>query len=236
MASTPRDAEVLPAPAAHVITVALIEDNRMVREGITALLNRFPDLQVVSSHPSGNESLLASVRPHVILLDVGLENGDSLRVATEVVESHPDTRVILMDLFPAHEELIEFISAGVSGFIMKDATVEEVVGSIRRVAAGGQVLPPQMTSTLFSEIARDAVLNGGESPSGDSVRLTPREREVIDLISEGLSNKAIAKRLDVSPHTVKSHLRNIMEKLMLHTRLQIAAYAHGQETGVLSDP
>jgi DNA-binding CsgD family transcriptional regulator len=87
-----------------------------------------------------------------------------------------------------------------------------------------------MTSRLFSEIAREAVIHG-EPDDERSVRLTPREREVIDLISEGLSNKAIDKRLSISSHTVKGHLRNIMEKSTLHTRLQIAAYAHGRVDG-----
>jgi DNA-binding NarL/FixJ family response regulator len=166
----------------------------------------------------------------VILLDLGLENGDSLRVAKGIVQAFAKTKVIVMDLFPAHEEIVDFITAGVSGFVMKDATVEEVVSTIRTVAVGNHVLPIAMTERLFSEIARDAVSNGSAEEAKESVRMTPREREVIDLISEGLSNKGIAKRLDISSHTVTSHLRNIMEKLTLHTRLQIAAYAHGLDS------
>ncbi|MEP6743948.1 MAG: helix-turn-helix transcriptional regulator, partial [Gemmatimonadota bacterium] len=90
------------------------------------------------------------------------------------------------------------------------------------------VLPPQMTSTLFSQIAREAVSRGREGAM-DAVRMTPREREVIGLIGEGLSNKEIATRLIIATHTVKSHVRNVMEKLALHTRLQIAAFAHRDE-------
>jgi DNA-binding NarL/FixJ family response regulator len=93
------------------------------------------------------------------------------------------------------------------------------------VAAGAHILPPQMAGTLFSQIARDAVTRGRPAALA-SVRMTPREREVINLIAEGLSNKEIAGRLHIATHTVKSHVRNVMEKLMLHTRLQIAAYAH----------
>lgn len=99
------------------------------------------------------------------------------------------------------------------------------MSTIRAVAAGEEVLPAQMTASLFPQIARDEVMNGGpELP--DSVRMTPREREVINLIEEGLSNKAIGQRLHISSHTVKSHLRNIMEKLTLHSRLEIAPYVH----------
>jgi len=108
---------------------------------------------------------------------------------------------------------------------VKDASLAEVVDIIRSVAKGVRVPPPQITPSLFSLIVKDAVARGGPAVLY-SVRMTDREREVIDLIAEGLSNREIADRLHVTPHTVKSHVRNVMEKLMLHTRLQIAAYAH----------
>lgn len=136
-----------------------------------------------------------------------------------------------MDLLPVHEDLVEFVHAGVSGFIMKDATLEDLAGTIRSVAKGAHVLPPPLTSTLFSQIARDAVVRGRRGALA-SVKMTPREREVINLIAEGMSNKAIASELHISPHTVKSHVRNIMEKLALHTRLQIAAFAHRRDDAV----
>jgi DNA-binding NarL/FixJ family response regulator len=133
-----------------------------------------------------------------------------------------------MDLLPAHEDIVEVVNAGVWGFIMKDATLEDLVRTIRTVASGTKVLPPQMTSSLFSQIAKEAV-KADESAAIESVRMTAREREVIDLIAEGLSNKEIAARLEIAAHTVKSHVRNIMEKLALHTRLQIAAYSYRQD-------
>jgi DNA-binding NarL/FixJ family response regulator len=154
-----------------------------------------------------------------------LRNGDSLRLAQRVKKDCPESRIVVMDLLPVQEDIVEFVHAGVAGFIMKDATIEDLVQTIRSVAAGAHILPPQMTATLFSEIARDAVARGRPGLL-DSVRMTQREREVIALIAEGLSNKEIASRLHIATHTVKSHVRNIMEKLALHTRLQIAAYAH----------
>lgn len=229
--SDPSESEAAPdtatirGGAAEVIPVAVIEDNRLVREGITALLNQVPDLRVVAGASTGDLSLLSKVRAHVVLLDLGLRNGDSLRVAERVRREFPESRVIVMDLLPVHEDIMEFVHVGVSGFIMKDATLEDLVRTIRSVAEGAHVLPPQMTSTLFSQIARAAVASG-RPEALDAVRMTTRERQVIDLISEGLGNKQIAARLHVSIHTVKSHVRNIMEKLALHTRLQIAAFAH----------
>ncbi|HEX2693476.1 MAG TPA: response regulator transcription factor [Gemmatimonadaceae bacterium] len=215
--------------SAIVISIVLIEDNRLVREGMTALLNQTSDFRVVGAGPSGDPALLRETQPHVILLDVGLWDDDSLRVAETVRAQSPQSKVIIMDLLPIHEDIVEFVNAGVCGFVLKDATCEELVGTIRSVASGTQVLPPELTSTLFSQIAREAV-ERGRTDAMEAVRMTAREREVIDLIGEGLSNKEIATRLNIATHTVKSHVRNVMEKLALHTRLQIAAYAHRQDS------
>jgi DNA-binding NarL/FixJ family response regulator len=142
----------------------------------------------------------------------------------------PDSKIIIMDLLPAYEDIVEFVNAGVSGFIMKDATLEDLVSTIRAVAGGANVLPSTMVNSLFSQIAREAVgrVRPDSSEMLESVKMTPRERQVINLIAEGLSNKAIAARLHVAIHTVKSHVRNVMEKLTLHSRLQIAAYVHSE--------
>jgi DNA-binding NarL/FixJ family response regulator len=208
-----------------VIGVALIEDNRLIRQGLTALLDQVPDLRVVAEASSAEVAILGQAEPDVVLLDLGLRDADSLRIAERVQHEVPRSKIIVMDLLPVHEDIMEFVHLGVSGFIMKDATLEDLVGTIRSVAEGAHVLPPQMTSTLFSQIAKAAVVSG-RPLALNAVRMTKRERQVINLISEGMGNKHIAARLHVSVHTVKSHVRNIMEKLALHTRLQIAAYAH----------
>jgi DNA-binding NarL/FixJ family response regulator len=208
-----------------MIPIALIEDNRLVREGMTALLDQHPDLRVVAGASGADTTALREAKPQVVLLDLGLGHGDSLRVAKQIKRDLPESKIILMDLLPIYEDLVEFVNVGVSGFIMKDATLEDLVNTIHSVAQGAHVLPSQMTSTLFSKIATDAIARG-RPEALEAVRMTPREREVINLIAEGLSNKEIATRLVIATDTVKSHVRNVMEKLMLHTRLQIAAYAH----------
>jgi two-component system NarL family response regulator len=212
-----------------MITVAIIEDNRLVREGMADMLNELPDVRVVLAATTLETEVLKEKKPRVVLLDVGLQDKNSLRVAETVKKVMADSRVIVMDLLPAHEEIAEFVNAGVSGFILKDATFEDFVGTIRSVANGAQVLPPPMTGTLFSQIARVAVKRG-PAVALEGVRMTHREREVIALIAVGMSNKEIATQLSIATDTVKSHVRNIMEKLALHTRLQIAAYAHSQES------
>jgi DNA-binding NarL/FixJ family response regulator len=211
-----------------MITVAIIEDNRLVREGMMDMLSELPDVQVVLAATSLETATLKEINPCVILLDVGLQDKNSLRLAETVQKEMADSRVIVMDLLAAHEEIAEFVHVGVAGFILKDATFEDFVGTIRSVAEGARVLPPPMTGTLFSQIARVAVQRGKEAAL-EGVRMTQREREVIELIGLGMSNKEIAQRLNIAADTVKSHVRNVMEKLALHTRLQIAAYAHRQD-------
>jgi len=211
-----------------VIRIAIIEDNRLVRDGLTDMLDGQGDLVVTYAAASGELDLLKAANPRVILLDVGLADSDRLALAERVAAELPDSRVVVMDLLPAHEELVEFVNVGVAGFVVKDATFDDLLRTIRSVADGMKVLPPEMTSTLFSRIADEAVLRGRHAVNATS-DLTEREQEVVELIGRGFSNKAIAAELQVSPHTVKSHVRNVMDKLALHTRLQIAAFMHGGE-------
>jgi len=210
-------------PSEKLTTVAIVDDSRLVREALTAMLGRLPDLQVVASG-AADAAFIDETKPDVLLLDVGLGDEDSLRVATSLAKRSPGTKVIVMDLIPMSDDIVQFVNAGVSGFVLKDATFDEFVATIRSVAAGGKVLPSRMTESLFSQIAKAADAQGHEHVLED-VRMTRREREVIELIGEGLSNKEIAQRLNIAAHTVKSHVRNVMEKLALHTRLQIAAFA-----------
>jgi len=211
-----------------MIRVAIIEDNRLVREGIAAMLNEQADVTVSYSAPEGNLEIMREANPQVLLLDVGLAGDDSLSLAERLRNEMPETRVVVMDLLPVDKDLVEFVNVGVSGFVLKDATFEELLSTIRSVANGDSVLPQEMASSLFSRIANAAVLQG-HSVVNEETSLTPREREVVELIGQGMSNKTIARNLGVSPHTVKSHVRNVMDKLALHTRLQIAVFLHAAE-------
>ena len=129
-----------------------------------------------------------------------------------------------MGILPEKVDVVEFVKAGGAGFILKTASADEYIETIRTVMAGEKVLPPVLTNSLFTAIVESAVKRGADLHDS-SVDLTAREREVVQLISEGFSNKEIATRLHIATHTVKSHVHNILEKLALRTRLEIAAYS-----------
>jgi len=209
------------------IRILIIEDNRVLRDGLTIMLDGQPDMHVVATIGSGNNVLqnARQSKPQIILLDVGLKNLNELSVVESVRKNLPDARVIGMGFVPSQSDIVEFVAAGASGFILKDATVKQFLGSIRSVAQGAKVLPPTLTDSLFSHIVELAV-SRKKGNRISTVRMTKREREIIALIADGLSNKEIAQRLNIATHTVKSHVHNIMEKLALHSRLQIAKFIH----------
>jgi len=210
------------------IRLLLIEDNRLLREGISSLLKKQSDMSVVSTVGNGENILeiIGKQEPNIVLLDLGLRSQNSLSVVKLVKKNFPGLKIIVMDLIPLQADVFEFVHAGVSGFILKDASVSDFLKTIRSVAKGLQVLPPNLTGSLFSQIVEHAISKSNPSAIIDSVRMTKRERQVIELISEGCTNKEIAQKLHLSTYTVKSHVHNILEKLALNTRVQIAKYLH----------
>lgn len=216
------------------IRLLLIEDNRLVRDGISAIIRRQSDMKIVAtSGDSGTIRTAEKFRPHVVLVDLDLRSQGCLDTVGLLREVVPEAKVIVMDLDPAQSRIVEYVRAGVAGFLLQDATLDDSLRTIRSVAGGEKVLPARLTRTLFSQIVELPPVPGGEkkrfrgSPElRPTVRLTSREQEIIELIAEGLSNKDIARRLNVATYTVKSHVHNILEKLSLHTRLQLANYAH----------
>jgi DNA-binding NarL/FixJ family response regulator len=210
--------------------ILLIEDNRLLREGLAVMLKEQPDLKVMASPGNSHAVFCAKkFKPGVILLDLGLRSQDSLRLLELLKKAAADARVIGMDLVPVQEELVQYVEAGVCGFVLKDATFDNLLRTIRTVAMGGIVLPPPLTGSLFSQIVEHGTRKTKGNPFS-SVGMTSREREVISLIAEGLSNKEIAERLHLATDTVKSHVHKILEKLALHTRLEIARFAHTDDT------
>jgi DNA-binding NarL/FixJ family response regulator len=217
-------------PTQPVTPVAVVDGTRLHCDGIVAILDRQPDVAVVAVAQDASTALLQvpKTRPRVVLMDAGLGDHDTHRLVEDILAVAPEARVIVMDMLPVPEDVVEFIRRGASGFVAKDATVDDLVHAIRSVALGTEVLPPVLTDTLLSHLARLATGRPG-ADTRRAVRITARERQIIGLIVDGLSNKEIAQQIHLTTHTVKSHVHNILEKLALHSRLQLAAYAHNAE-------
>ncbi|MHB1687970.1 MAG: LuxR C-terminal-related transcriptional regulator [Ignavibacteriaceae bacterium] len=213
------------------IRLLLIEDNRLLRDGILAILKPHKDIIIIAASGDGKNTLLKiqQLKPNVVLLDLGLRSQNSLHVVEIVKSDFPEAKIIVMDLAPIQADILQYVKAGANGFILKDASLNDFLITIRTVAEGSTVLPPLLVDSLFSQIVDHAVREG-KSKLKEAVRMTKREREVIELLSEGISNKEIGQKIHISTYTVKSHIHNIMEKLALHTRLEIANYSYTDET------
>jgi DNA-binding NarL/FixJ family response regulator len=209
------------------IALVLIDDNRLLREGIVEMVRAQPGFKVLAASADAIEALekVREAKPDIVLVDFGLEGHDSLSLTATVHAEVPQAKVIVMGLLPSQEDVAHYVRAGASGFVMKEASFEEFFDTIRAVARGAQVLPTQLTKSLFSQIALNVAVKD-KAQLLDAVRLTSRERQVIDLLGEGLSNKESAGRLHIAVHTVKSHVHNVLEKLALHSRLEVAAFSH----------
>lgn len=213
------------------IRLLLIEDNRLLRDGILSILKNHKDILVVAASGDKRNTYqkIQQLKPNIVLLDLGLRSQNSLHIVETVRKDFPKAKIIIMDLAPVQADILYFVKAGASGFILKDASMNDFLITIREVAKGSTVLPPILVDSLFSQIVEHAV-RSGKPRLKEAVRMTKREREVIGFLGDGMSNKDIAKNMNISTYTVKSHIHNIMEKLALHSRLEIANYSYNDHT------
>jgi two-component system, NarL family, nitrate/nitrite response regulator NarL len=201
------------------VSILLIDDNRLFRKGLSTVLKNQTGIRLLgaSEKPERVLWLGGGRSPDVVLLDLGLA---SRAVVASIREAHPRASLIAMGVVPISSEILELVRAGVSGFVLKDASVTDFIASIRAVAAGRRVLPQSLTESLFSQIVEDA--GGKGTLKLADVQMTTREREIVDLLERGMSNKEIGKRLSIATDTVKSHVHNILEKLSLRSRVEVA--------------
>jgi DNA-binding NarL/FixJ family response regulator len=215
-----------------VITVVLADDQALLRAGLRALLDAEDDIEVVGEAAHGQEavSVVRTTRPDVVLMDIRMPGTDGL-VATQAITSDPDlvgTRVIVLTTFDLDEYVFEAMRLGASGFLVKDTDPPELLRGIRAVAAGDALLSPGVTRRLIGEFAS----RSRQASSPDLLApLTEREREVVALVGEGLSNDEIAARLVLSPATAKTHVSRAMIKLSARDRAQLVVLAY--ETGLV---
>jgi DNA-binding NarL/FixJ family response regulator len=210
------------------IRIMIIEDNRMLRASIEAMFKRQPDMLVVGS-VSDDENIqliMEKRKPDIILLDIGVSHKNGLKLVNEIKKQFKEIKLIVMGLVPVQSTVREFIQAGVCGFILKDADSSRFKKTILKVNKGLKVLPPLLTGSLFSQIVNSGISGSNTTIVDKAVRMTKRERDVVALIAEGFTNKEIAQKLELSTYTVKSHVHNILEKLSLSTRVQVARWLH----------
>jgi len=210
----------------------VVDDQEVVRAGFSALLETQPDITVVASAADGAEAVRVCLEkhPNVVLMDVRMPVMDGIEATAKIASSFPagsGPRIIMLTTFDLDEHVYDALNAGASGFLLKDITAERLFDAVRVVAAGEALLAPAVTRRLIGEFARLQ-----PRPARDSTQLqalTPREKEVLRLIAEGLSNPEIAGRLVVSEETVKTHVSRVLSKLGLRDRTQavVAAYESG---------
>ncbi|MDF5751153.1 response regulator transcription factor [Spongiactinospora sp. TRM90649] len=209
-----------------VTTVLVADDQPVVLRGFAAVLAAQPDMAVVGTASDGAEAvrLAAETAPHVALLDIRMPAMNGIEAARRIIEAH-DTKVIMITTFDLDEYVYAALSAGASGFLLKDVRSGDLADAVRTVAGGDALLSPKITKRLIAGYARPR-------PAASSTGLTPRENEVLRMIARGLSNAEIATELVVTEHTVKTHVARLLGKLGLRDRTQ--AVIHAYETGLVT--
>jgi DNA-binding NarL/FixJ family response regulator len=212
------------------IRVLIADDQALVRAGFRKILEADSGLEVVAEAADGLEAVEAARRlaPDVVLMDIRMPTLDGLEATRRLLAAGGETRVLILTTFGLDEYVYEALRAGASGFLLKDAPPEDLLAAVRVIARGDALLDPAITRAVIAELARRSVRSELARSLED---LTPREREVLELLARGLSNAEIAERFVVSDGTVKTHVANVLRKLGLRDRVQAVIYAY--ESGLV---
>ena len=206
------------------IRVVVVDDQELFRRGLTMLLAVEEDIDVVGEAGDGVAAteLAATTVPDVILMDVRMPKRSGIEACLSIKEAAPTARIIMLTVSDEEADLYDAVKNGASGYLLKDSSIDEVAQAIRVVADGQSLISPSMAIKLLDEFKQMSRSDRQQVPSP---RLTDRELEVLKLVAQGLNNREIAKRLFISENTVKNHVRNILEKLQLHSRMEAVVYA-----------
>ena len=208
------------------IRVLVADDHVLYRRGLEMVLGQEPDIAIVGEAGDGVEAIARTeeLLPDVILMDVRMPRRSGIEACSAIKELAPSTKIIMLTISDEENDLYEAVRAGANGYLIKDVPGEEIVSGLRAVYAGQSLISPSMASKLLSEFAL-MIKRQDERPTAPAPRLTERELEVLKLVARGMANKDIARQLFISENTVKNHVRNILEKLQLHSRMEAAMYA-----------
>lgn len=204
------------------IRLLIVDNHTLFRQGLVSLLQSELGLEVVGEAASGEAALQLTqeLRPDVVLMDVKMPGMDGVEATRRLLEAMPQARVLMLTVSEEEENLFAAIQAGARGYILKNADADELLQAIQRVHAGEAMLSPVMTLRLLQTLR-----SGGALAPASDLPLTSREQDVFYLLAQGASNRQIAETLTITENTVKTHVRNILEKLELNNRSEVAAYA-----------
>ncbi|MHB8341719.1 MAG: response regulator, partial [Mycobacteriales bacterium] len=197
----------------------------LFRRGLQMVLEQEPDIDVVGEASDGSEAVrvAADTTPDIVLMDVRMPKRGGIDACTAIKDTVPSAKIIMLTISDDESDLYDAIKAGAMGYLLKEISIEEVAEAIRAVYGGQSLISPSMASKLLTEFASMIKRDGRQQVP--SPRLTDREMEVLKLVAKGLNNRDIAKELFISENTVKNHIRNILEKLQLHSRMEAVVYA-----------
>jgi DNA-binding NarL/FixJ family response regulator len=215
------------------VRVLICDDQPLVRAGIRTLLGTQGDIEVVGEAADGDEAVAvaASVRPEVVLMDVRMPGTDGIAATDRIAHGEDPPRVLVLTTYDQDEYVFDALTAGASGFLLKDARPEELINGIRSVAAGDALLAPSVTRRLIDLFASGR-RTGPRQAEGRVELLTEREQEVLGLVARGLSNAEIAAALHITDHTVKTHVASLLRKLDLRDRVHAVIFAY--ESGLIA--
>lgn len=217
---------VRPVNLSEPIRVIIVDDHALFRRGLQMVLEVEEDIDVVGEAGDGSEALSKAEEtvPDVVLMDVRMPKRSGLEATRAIKEILPNTKILMLTISDEEADLYEAIKAGASGYLLKEISIEEVANAVRAVNAGQSLISPSMASKLLNEFA-SMVKRSDERAGVPAPRLTERELQVLKLVARGYNNRDIAKELFISENTVKNHVRNILEKLHLHSRMEAVVYA-----------
>jgi DNA-binding NarL/FixJ family response regulator len=205
------------------IRVLLADDHRILRDGIRALFDDQSDIEVVGEAEDGLKTvkMVAQLRPDVVVMDIAMPLLNGLEATRQIQRDHPRVKVLILTMHENEEYIRQVLAAGALGYVLKDAAARDLLGAIRAVYQGEAVLSPAITRLVIEDYLRWGDIRAEDTSDG----LTPREREVLQLIAEGYTNKEMAEILSLSVKTIQSHRTNLMSKLDLHDRGELIKYA-----------
>jgi len=205
------------------IRVLLVDDHTIIREGLRSLLEKQPEMEVIADTNDGRKALylVRQLLPNIVIMDISMPGLNGIEATRQIIAEFPDIKVIALSIHSKRRFVADMLSAGATGYILKECLFDELVQAIKAVAAGGRYLSPKITDVVVSDYVK-RLSTSAESPFE---ALKTREREVLQLVAEGKSTKQIALELHVSTKTIEANRRQIMDKLNIHSVAELTKYA-----------